>query len=428
MLRRLALLLPLLAACSASSSSSPGGAGNGSSSSGGGSGSGGASGSGGGDAGASTGKDAAGADSSGSSSGGGTDGGASADGPSGPATTTIRIHYPAGSHSIALRGSAAPWNWTTGAPMTASAGSVFTLTTTAVTGAFQFKPLLDDTTWSLGPNYNGTAGGTLDVYPRFTQVNGSYSLAYQFTSKILGNTRGIWIYEPPTYIENTLAPMPVLYMHDGQNLFDPAASFSGATWQANTAMDTGANDGSIAEAILVGVENTANRIPEYTPVPDPTNNPSGGNGEQYLQMLITELKPQVDSQLRTLPDRAHTSMMGSSLGGLITAYTGVTHSDVFGLVGSMSPSTWWDNNWLIGEVGTTPASPRPIRVYVDSGDAGTSNDDVTLTAQVAAGYQAIGYQTGSTFDYVVQSGGQHSETYWAQRLPAALAFLLGPGR
>jgi predicted alpha/beta superfamily hydrolase len=312
--------------------------------------------------------------------------------------------------------------------MTDAGSGVFTLTTTAVTGPFQFKPLLDDATWSLGPNYNGAAGATLDVYPRFTQQNGSYSLAFQFTSTILGNTRGIWIYLPPTYIENTLAPMPVLYMHDGQNLFDPSAAFGGNTWQADTAMDDGANDGSIAEAIIVGVENTANRIPEYTPVADPTQTPSGGDGEAYVQMLVTELKPQIDATMRTLPDRAHTFMMGSSLGGLITAYVGVKHADVFGLVGVMSPSTWWDNNWILGEVGTTPASPRPIRVYLDSGDSGTDDDDVTLTAQLAAAYQALGYTTGTTFDYVVQAGGQHSEIYWAERLPAALAFLLGPGR
>jgi predicted alpha/beta superfamily hydrolase len=427
MLRRLLLLAPLLAACS-SASSSGSGSGAGSPSPDGGSGSSSGSSSS-GDAGVGSTTDAAGHDGSSTTSPeSGTGGDAGSDAPTGPATTTIRIHYPAGSHAITVRGSAAPWNWNTGTSTTASGSGVFTITTTAVTGAFQFKPLLDDTTWSLGPNYNGTAGTSLDVYPRFTQVNGTYSLAYQFSSTILGNTRGIWIYLPPTYIENTLAPMPVLYMHDGQNLFDPAASFSGVTWQANTAMDTGANDGSIAEAIIVGVENTANRIPEYTPVPDPTNSPAGGNGEAYMQMLITELKPQVDGQMRTLPDRAHTFMIGSSLGGLITAYAGVAHADVFGLVGAMSPSTWWDDNWLIGEVATTPASPRPLRVYVDSGDSGTSNDDVTLTAQVATAYQALGYASGATLDYVVQSGGQHSETYWAERLPAALAFLLGPGR
>jgi predicted alpha/beta superfamily hydrolase len=312
--------------------------------------------------------------------------------------------------------------------MTAGPDDTWTITTPVMTAPFEFKPLLDDATWSRGPNYKAAPGATLDVYPHFTQVQGTWSRAYDFTSTILGNTRGIWIYLPPTYIENTRASMPVVYMHDGQNLFDPSAAFGGNTWQVQQTMDAAAEDGSIAEAIVVGAENTADRMSEYTPVPDPTQSPAGGNGEKYLQMLITELKPKIDHDMRTLPDAAHTAMVGSSLGGLITAYAGVKHADVYGLVGVMSPSTWWDSNWIVGEVGMTPGSPRPLRVYVDSGDSGPSNDDVTNTAMLAAAYQTMGYAKGSTLDYVVQMGGQHNEVYWAQRLPGTLAFLLGPGR
>jgi len=94
----------------------------------------------------------------------------------------------------------------------------------------------------------------------------------------------------------------------------------------------------------------------------------------------------------------------------------------------MSPSTWWDNDWLIGDVATTKATPRPIKVYVDSGDSGASNDDVTETKTLADQYRTLGYRDGTSFDYVVQAGGQHNEVYWAQRLPGALAFLLGPAR
>ena len=361
--------------------------------------------------------------------GGGSGADAGGDAPSaGPPVTTLRVHYPAGTHTITLRASAAPWSWNAGAKMTAGPNGTWTISTTAITAPFQFKPLLDDTTWSLGPNYNASPGATVDVYPRFTQVAGTWSLAFQFTSKILGNTRGIYVYEPPTYIENSLASMPVLYMHDGQNLFDPSASFAGNTWQVQQTMDAAATDGSIAEAIVIGIDNTADRMSEYTPVPDTTQSPPGGNGEQYLQMIIQELKPQIDSTMRTLPDRAHTSMVGSSLGGLITAYAGVKHADVFGLVGALSPSTWWDSDWIVTDVGMTPASPRPIRVYVDSGDSGTGNDDVTDTASLDAAYKALGYVQGPTLDYLVQAGGQHSEIYWAQRLPGTLAFLLGPRR
>jgi predicted alpha/beta superfamily hydrolase len=350
----------------------------------------------------------------------------SPDAPSG--VTTLRVHYPAGSHTITLRGSNLPYSWNAGVPLTPGPDDTWTLTTAAITAPLQWKPLLDDTTWSQGPNYYVTPGASVDIYPHFTTTAGSWSLAFQYTSTILGNTRGIYVYIPPSYNENTDASFPVVYMHDGQNLFDPAASFSGVVWQINTAMDNGAADGSIAEAVVIGIDNTPNRIAEYTPVPDPTVDAGGAIGAEYIEALIEELKPQIDSMYRTIPDRAHTFMMGSSLGGLITAYAGVVRSDVYGAVGALSPSTWWDNDWIIGEVGTIPMQPqRAIRVYVDSGNAGDpTDDDEADTAMLAAEYETVGYVMGTTLDYWVQNGGEHNETYWAQRAPVALGFVVGP--
>ena len=119
--------------------------------------------------------------------------------------------------------------------------------------------------------------------------------------------------------------------------------------------------------------------------------------------------------------------MGSSLGGLASAYAGVTRADVFGLVGEMSPSTWWGGTVILAEVSTTPTRPaKPLRVYVDSGDSGASNDDVVNTTELAARYRKAGYTDAKDLLHVVQPGAQHNEFYWAQRLPAALHFLLGP--
>ena len=180
--------------------------------------------------------------------------------------------------------------------------------------------------------------------------------------------------------------------------------------------DAAAEDGSIAEIIVIGVENTAARIYEYTPTTDPTT-PGGGGGDQYLAALVTELKPQIDGMLRTLPDRAHTGILGSSLGGLISAYAGVKRPDVYGIVGAMSPSTWWNSDVIIGDVGTMPTTARPARVYVDSGDSGTGNDDVTETNMLASTYVNLGYTSGVDFLHVVQAGGQHNEVYWAAASP-----------
>ena len=139
---------------------------------------------------------------------------------------------------------------------------------------------------------------------------------------------------PPTYIENMRAPMPVLYMHDGQNLFDPTVAFGGNAGTVGQTMDAGANDASIAEAIVVGIENTANRIPEYTPVADPTE--GGGNGDAYLQMILTEPAAHRRDDAHAPRSREYVDD-GSpeSLAAFITAYAGVTHADVFGRVGIM---------------------------------------------------------------------------------------------
>ena len=155
--------------------------------------------------------------------------------------------------------------------------------------------------------------------------------------------------------------------------------------------------------------------------------PSGGRGDLYLRMLVEELKPRVDAELRTKPGRADTVIIGSSLGGLISAWAGVHQAPTYGLVGVMSPSTWWDGSMIIPAVQGS-GMPRPIRVYVDSGDSGPSNDDVTETASLAVAYRSLGYVDGVTLKYVVQAGATHTESAWASRLPGALEFLLGPGR
>ncbi len=347
-------------------------------------------------------------------------------GDAGQPATVVRVHYPAGTRKLWMRGSAFPFNWTTGNPMTAGPDDTWTLTTTAVTGTLEFKPLVDDLNWSRGPNYTVKAGTTVDIYPHFFTTNGQWSKRWpSFSSTILGNTRPVWVYLPPTYVENARARFPVVYMHDGANLFDPATAFGGNPWYAQNAMDAAAENGSTREAIIVGPEATNDRIGEYTPTMD-TTYPGSGKGLQYVRMLVEELKPKVDAELRTLPEREHTAILGSSLGGLISAYAGTTKATTFGLVGAMSPSTWWDNKVLLTLVAATPLSPRPLRAYVDSGDSGNSSDDKTNTAQLAQAYRTLGYSEPTTLKYVVQQGATHSETYWAQRLPAALEFLLGP--
>lgn len=347
-------------------------------------------------------------------------------GDTGATVTTLRVRYASRMGDVALRGSIAPLNWDRGVTFRRVADDTWEWTSADLRTPLEWKPLLDDRTWSRGPNYRANPGATVVVFPHFVNGVGEYARTYpSFMSTVLGNRRGVWVYLPPSYGENTAARFPVVYMHDGQNLFDPRAAFGGVSWDAHTAMNDGAESGAIREAILVGVENNASRIAEYTPTVDAMY--GGGNGDAYLRMLVDEVKPMIDRAYRTLPDRANTALVGSSLGGLISAYAGVRRADVFGLIGALSPSTWWNDRVLLREVATTPMrAARPLRVYVDSGNAGTSMDGLADTRELAATYRSVGYVEGTSLRYVVQEGAQHNEFYWAQRLPGALAFLLGP--
>ena len=347
--------------------------------------------------------------------------------PSGPALTTVRVHYAGKPGALSLRGAKAPLSWDVSAPLALAPGerAVYTWSSATITDDLELKPMLGET-WSRGPNYRVKPGKTIDIYPHFVETQGSYSKRYPaFVSQKLPSTRGVWVYLPPTYLENTEARFGVVYMQDGQNLFDAATAFGGNEWKVDETLDAAAEDGSIREVVVVGIENTGGRIDELTPTVDATY--GGGKANQYLSMIIDELKPKIDAELRTIPTREQTAVMGSSLGGLFSAYVGVHRSDVFGLVGAMSPSTWWDNTFILGDVATMAGKPvRPLRVYVDSGDAGNSNDGVANTTLLAGKYRSVGYTDGKDFKHVVQAGGQHNEISWAQRLPAALAFVVGP--
>jgi predicted alpha/beta superfamily hydrolase len=349
----------------------------------------------------------------------------------GPTITTLRIHYPVNGKAMALRGDTAPLDWAKGVTLTAGSDGSFTYTFQSLTKTVLFKPLLDDTTWARGENYSVRPGETVDVYPHFNAGKGTVKQLFaSFSSQILSYNQIVWVYLPPGYDENPLGRYPVLYMQDGQNLFDPARAFQGNEWKVDEALDASGEQQpaptSIRDLIVVGPEAGPNRNPNYTPTLD-TSEGWGGDGDKYLRMLVEELKPQVDTMLRTIPDREHTGILGSSLGGLISAWAGCTKADTFGLVGAMSPSTWWDDTMIIDAVSQmSPAPLRPVKVYVDSGDSGQSKDDVTNTAMLAATYRTIGYVDDVSLKYVLDQGAQHSEVYWADRFPGAAQFLFGP--
>jgi len=241
-----------------------------------------------------------------------------------------------------------------------------------------------------------------------------------FASNVFANSRQVTIYLPAGYDDHPEQRYPVLYMHDGQNLFDPNRSFiPGQHWRLAEAADAMIGERKARAMIIVGIDNTgASRIDEYTPTRDAKRN-FGGRADDYARMLLEELKPLIDDSYRTLVDRAGTAVGGSSLGGLLSLHLALTHPHAFVAAAAMSPSVWWDNRVIIDEADRF-ASRRP-RIWLDTG----GREGVEALKDVRAlrdKLRAKGWTDGDLM-YREDRRADHSERAWALRAPAMLEFL-----
>ena len=242
-----------------------------------------------------------------------------------------------------------------------------------------------------------------------------------FHSNILANERDITIYLPPGYQDGEGLRYPVLYMHDGQNLFEPERAFiPGQHWHLAEAADEVIAERTSRPMLIVGIDNTGSRIDEYTPTADSAGH-GGGKVNDYGSMLIEELKPVIDAQYRTLPDMANTALAGSSLGGLATLHLGLKRPDAFAGLAAMSPSVWWDNRAILAEVERFDAPHRP-RIWLDMG--GREGVEGLANARALRDrLLANGWRNGDSFRYFEDRRGDHSEGAWARRVPSVLEFL-----
>jgi predicted alpha/beta superfamily hydrolase len=259
-------------------------------------------------------------------------------------------------------------------------------------------------------------------------VTGDVRYHERFHSDILHNDRRIIVWLPPTYGDDPAARFPVLYLQDGQNCFDPATSYAGE-WHADEIADRLIRAGKIKPIIIVAVANMGSeRMNEYTPTRDAVQN-RGGQGEQYAQFLITEVKPFIDRTYRTIPDRANTAVGGSSLGGLISLYLGLHHGDVFGQVAAVSPSLQWSDRKLLKEIETDPSKLKDERIWIDIGTAeGSAEDAGASVANARALAHALTHGAGmdaTNLKYLEVPGGQHNEAAWSARFDQVLTFLFG---
>jgi len=241
-----------------------------------------------------------------------------------------------------------------------------------------------------------------------------------FTSKILGNTRPVTIYVPAGYDDHPEQRYPVLYMHDGQNLFDPTRSFiPGQHWRLSEAADSMIGERKARPMIIVGIDNTgASRGDEYTPTRDVKLN-AGGRADDYARMLLEELKPLIDESYRTLPDRAGTAVGGSSLGGLLSMHLVLAHPASFSAAAVMSPSVWWDDRAILEELDRF--SGRRARIWLDSGGREGFNA-LKDTRALRDKLKAKGWGEGE-LKYHEDRRADHSERAWAARAPMMLEFL-----
>lgn len=235
----------------------------------------------------------------------------------------------------------------------------------------------------------------------------------------------IWL--PPRYAAEHARRYPVVYLQDGQNLFDDAEAFGGVSWRLGDTATRLIARRKIAPCILVGIDNVgAHRLDDYTPVP---MHGRGGHADDYGRLLLTQIKPFVDHRYRTLPDAAHTAIAGASLGGLCALHLALRHPHVFGHAAALSPTLAWGHDWLPRTLNRLPAR-LPVRIWIDAG----KREPPELRRQLRRlrellqdrGWRVHRQARRADLRCPEIAGGRHDERSWGDRMHRVLQFLLPP--
>lgn len=254
-------------------------------------------------------------------------------------------------------------------------------------------------------------------------LTGNIQLHSSFHSRHLPLDRDIIVYLPPGYDDNPSRRYPVLYLQDGQNLFDAATAFLGNEWGLDEAAESMIQRGEIAPLIIVGIYNTGvKRISEYTPVRDRRGR--GGLARRYGRMIVEDLKPFIDRQYRTYSGPADTGIGGSSLGGLVSLYLGLEYPAVFGKMAILSPSVWWANRDILQRVRRLRRRPH-ARIWLDIGTAEGGSPYIVERDANALKDALVekGWRLGEDLAFHVDDGAGHDEKAWGYRIQHALRFL-----
>src|SRR5882762_9283664 len=261
--------------------------------------------------------------------------------------------------------------------------------------------------------------------PKHT-LTGTIRRHHGFPSKILGNRRDVLVWLPRGYSRFSRKRHPVLYLQDGQNVFDAATAFAGVEWGVDETAQRLVRQNLIEPLIIVAIANTGeDRIHEYAPTPGVIDarakkkKRSKGWARKYGRFLIEELKPYIDKQYRTKPEAEFTGLGGSSLGALLTLSLGLWFPNVFTRLIVMSPSIWWDD-CVIYKMVEELDKKLLLKIWLDTG---TREPGWERTRGLLNRLIEKGWRLGDDLSYTEIEGGDHSEGAWAARVAPALRFL-----
>ena len=230
--------------------------------------------------------------------------------------------------------------------------------------------------------------------------------------------RDVIVWLPPSYEKSPEKRYPMLYVHDGQNVFDPATSLFGVDWQIDEIADRLIREGKLQEILIVGIYNTADRGQEYSGTP---------KGRAYIRFVVEKLKPFIDKEYRTLSDREHTAVMGSSMGGLISFLLVWNYPQVFSQTACLSP-VFVDrdiNANAVPVVENYSGGSKKIRIYMDNGGVGLDSQLQPGCEAMLWALQADGFKMGENLEWYRDPDAEHNERAWSKRVWRPLLFMYG---
>lgn len=264
---------------------------------------------------------------------------------------------------------------------------------------------------------------------RATGATGDLRL-HKFRSRIFRNVRFLRVWLPPGYDDagNQAQFYPVLYLNDGQNLFERSTAFGGVEWQADESAERLIRAGAVPPMIIVGIDNTGkDRLREYMPHRSMHPVILRVSGRRYPDFLIKEVMPFVEKNYRVATSPESTGLGGSSLGALISLYTVILRPGVFGRLLIESPSLWASHRQIIKESREVRIWPERIFLAAGTAEAGNAERSRTVVDDVRelAAIMRRAVLSEKRLRLVIQDGANHSEAAWAGRFPEALLFLFG---